>query len=199
MIRTMAGVMTACLLMCAGRMAAQPVRAVPRPPAQPPGPPRPEDGSAAPDGYAPIPQWLGQTHAALPVRTAAYAVETVAEGVNGAWFQFLPDGRMLVAEKNGRIRIVSQDGKLSSPLGGMPANMYTVGQSLYSVQPDRRFAAVATVISRSPVTLVEAPAAIENGSAAMSSKVESERHVEIESPESRSSYSSWSRAMSQRP
>jgi glucose/arabinose dehydrogenase len=72
-------------------------------------------------------------------------VETVAEGVNGAWFQFLPDGRMLVAEKNGRIRIVSQDGRLSSPPGGMPANMYAVGQSLYSVQPDRRFAANRTI------------------------------------------------------
>src|SRR5213079_94651 len=32
------------------------IRSVPRPPAQV-GPPKPEDGSAAPDGYAPIPQW----------------------------------------------------------------------------------------------------------------------------------------------
>src|SRR5215470_3759986 len=41
-----------------------PQRVIPRPPAQAPGPPRPEDGRAAPDGYAPIPEWLGQTRAA---------------------------------------------------------------------------------------------------------------------------------------
>jgi glucose/arabinose dehydrogenase len=116
---------------------AQTARVVPRPPAAA-GPPPGE--SATPDGYAPIPQWLGQTRAAAPAKTAAYDVETVAEGLNGGWFQFLPDGRPIVAEKNGRIRIVGKDGKLSAPLGGMPANMYTTGQSLYSVQPDRHFA-----------------------------------------------------------
>jgi glucose/arabinose dehydrogenase len=143
MHRRLLGIVVGVALGMAG-MSAQAPRVIPRPPA-PATPGAPAGESAAPDGYQPIPQWLGQTHAALPVRTAAYAVETVAEGVNGAWFQFLPDGRMLVAEKNGRIRIVSQDGKLSSPLGGMPANMYAVGQSLYSVQPDRRFAANRTI------------------------------------------------------
>jgi aldose sugar dehydrogenase len=133
-----------CLAVSAVGMSAQTARVVPRPPAQAQGA-QPPGESAAPDGYQPIPQWLGQTHAAAPARTAAYAVETVVEGVNGAWFQFLPDGRIIVAEKNGRIRIVGQDGKLSSPLGGMPSNMYAAGQSLYSVQPDRRFAANRTI------------------------------------------------------
>jgi glucose/arabinose dehydrogenase len=118
---------------------AQTARVVPRPPAQAPGT-QPPGESAAPDGYAPIPQWLGQTRASAPAKTVTYDVQTVAEGVNGAWFQFLPDGRPIVAEKNGRIRIVGKDGKLSAPLAGMPANMYTMGQSLYSVQPDRHFA-----------------------------------------------------------
>ena len=67
-----------------------------------PGPPRPEDGSAAPDGYAPMPQWLGQTRAPQPAKTAAYAVETVAEGLSGAFcFGFLPDGRIIVGERAG--------------------------------------------------------------------------------------------------
>jgi aldose sugar dehydrogenase len=121
-------------------MGAQTARVVPRPPAQAQGV-QPPGESAAPDGYQPIPQWAGQTHAPVPAKSAAYTVETVAEGVNGGWFQFLPDGRMLVAEKNGRLRIVGKDGKLSSPLTGMPSNMYAVGQSLYSAQPDRHFAA----------------------------------------------------------
>ena len=118
---------------------AQTARVVPRPPAQAPGA-QPPGESAAPDGYQPIPQWLGQTRAPCLRGPRDTHVQTVVEGVNGAWFQFLPDGRILVAEKNGRIRIVSQDGKLSGPLGGMPSNMYAVGQSLYSVQPDGHFA-----------------------------------------------------------
>ena len=125
-------------------MQAQTARVIPRPPAQAPGA-QPPGESAAPDGYQPIPQWLGQTRASVPARTAGYDVQTVVEGVNGAWFQFLPDGRILVAEKNGRIRIVSKDGKLSDPLGGMPSNMYAVGQTLYSVQPDSQFATNRTI------------------------------------------------------
>ena len=34
---------------------------------------------------------------------------------------FLPDRRMLISERAGRLRIASSDGHLSSPLGGMPA------------------------------------------------------------------------------
>src|SRR5437867_12596646 len=113
------------LLLAAGatEMAAQPARVAPRPPAQAPGPPKPEDGSAAPDGYAPIPEWLGQTRAPRPPKSAAYDVETVAVGFNGAFcFDFLPDGRIIVGERGGRIRIAGRDGKVSEPLGGMPPN-----------------------------------------------------------------------------
>jgi glucose/sorbosone dehydrogenase len=73
-----------CLAVGAARMVAQTARVIPRPPAPAPGPPKPEDGSAAPDGYAPIPEWLGQTRAPRPPKTAEYAVETVAEGLSGA-------------------------------------------------------------------------------------------------------------------
>src|SRR5438552_2756532 len=46
------------------------IKPVPRPPAQVPGQPPPGESAAA-DGYAPIPQWLGQTRAAvLPVASA---------------------------------------------------------------------------------------------------------------------------------
>ena len=113
---------------------------VPRPPAQAPGPPRPEDGSAAPDGYAPIPEWLGQTRAPRPEKTAAYAVETVAEGLAGAFcFDFLPDGRMIVGERAGRIRIVAKDGTIAEPLGGMPAELWAHGQGLTEAAGTRNF------------------------------------------------------------
>jgi aldose sugar dehydrogenase len=137
----------ACLLAWSSAAQAQPVRAVPRPPAQAPGPPRPEDGSAAPDGYAPLPEWLGQTRASRAAKTAAYDVETVAEGFAAAFcFSFLPDGRIIVGERPGRIRIVGKDGKVSEPIDGMPGNLFVRGgQGLYEVRPDRAFATNRTI------------------------------------------------------
>ena len=124
---------------------AQGIRPAPRPPAAPPGPPRAEDGSAAPDGYAPSPQWLGQTRAPVPSVTSRYAVATVAEGLSGAFcFSFLPDGRILVGERPGRIKIVGSDGKVSAPVEGLPANLYA-RQGLFEVRADRAFATNRTI------------------------------------------------------
>jgi glucose/arabinose dehydrogenase len=133
------GAGAACVLMSVA-LGAQ-TKTVPRPPAAP----APAGDSAAPDGYQPLPQWLGQTRAPSPAKTAAFTVETVATGTNGVGFQFLPDGRILLAERNGRIRIVAKDGTLSEPLTGMPADMAKAGQSLYSVECDKSFAANHTI------------------------------------------------------
>ena len=49
-------------------------------------------------------------------------VETVARGLENPWaVAFLPDGRMLVTERPGRIRVVNRNGELSPPLGNVPA------------------------------------------------------------------------------
>ncbi|HEX6103187.1 MAG TPA: PQQ-dependent sugar dehydrogenase [Alphaproteobacteria bacterium] len=48
-------------------------------------------------------------------------VTTVAAGLEHPWgLAVLPDGRMLVTEKPGRLRLVSADGTLSDPLAGAP-------------------------------------------------------------------------------
>jgi aldose sugar dehydrogenase len=53
-------------------------------------------------------------------------VETYAEGLAHPWgMAFLPDGRLLVTERPGRMRLVAKDGKLSPPLKGMPAVVST--------------------------------------------------------------------------
>ena len=49
------------------------------------------------------------------------AVDTVVEGLSHPWaIDFLPDGRMIVTERDGRLRIVAKGGKLGEPIGGLP-------------------------------------------------------------------------------
>jgi glucose/arabinose dehydrogenase len=125
---------------------AQAVPPVPRPAALPPGPVPPEVGSAAPDGYAPAPQWPGQTRAPQPAARSNFSVQMFADGLNGAFaFHFLPDGRVIVSERPGRIRIVGKDGKVSDPLEGLPPNLFAHGQGLYEILPDRAFASNRTL------------------------------------------------------
>ncbi|WP_306706387.1 PQQ-dependent sugar dehydrogenase [Azospirillum isscasi] len=52
---------------------------------------------------------------------AMVSVKTVASGLSHPWgLAFLPDGRMLVTEKDGRLRILAQDGSVSAPVKGVP-------------------------------------------------------------------------------
>ncbi|HTQ98435.1 MAG TPA: PQQ-dependent sugar dehydrogenase [Candidatus Acidoferrum sp.] len=137
MKKTLMLVAVSCLLTGTAALHAQNLKPAPRPPALAGGIPAGE--SAAPDGYAPLPMWLGQTRAPRPAKTSEYAVEVVAEGLNGAFsFNLLPDGRMLAAERSGHIRLIGKDGKISE-IEGLPANMYTKGQGLYEVRPDKAF------------------------------------------------------------
>lgn len=58
----------------------------------------------------------------------AAKVTDVARGLEHPWgLAFLPDGRMLVTERPGRLRIVARDGTLSEPLTGVPP-VYARGQ-----------------------------------------------------------------------
>ena len=79
--------------------------------------------------------------ASLPA-LAAPRVVTVAHGLVNPWsLAFLPDGRMLVTERPGRMRIVNADGKLGPPLPGLPAVVAEGQGGLLDVVLDPKFSA----------------------------------------------------------
>ncbi len=73
-------------------------------------------------------------------------VETVVSGLANPWaLAFLPDGRMLVTERAGRMRIATRDGKLSAPLAGVPKVQAQNQGGLLDVIVDRDFAKNGTI------------------------------------------------------
>ena len=56
-----------------------------------------------------------------PAFAADYEVETVAQGLEHPWsLAFLPDGRMLVTERAGRLRVIADGELLPEPVAGVP-------------------------------------------------------------------------------
>ncbi len=97
-----------------------------------------------------IAAWPASRDAAAQQRYPSSAgdllVETVAGGLEHPWgLAFLPDGRMLVTERAGRLRLVGADGKLSAPISGVP-NVAARGQGgLLDVVLDPGFAQNRTI------------------------------------------------------
>lgn len=71
---------------------------------------------------------------------------TVARGLSFPWsLAFLPDGRMLVTERPGRMRIVTMDGALGTPFTGLPPVLAEGEGGLLDVILDPRFKENATL------------------------------------------------------
>ena len=73
-------------------------------------------------------------------------VRTIARGLSNPWaLAFLPDGKMLVTERPGRMRIVTAEGQISPPLKGVP-DVWASGQGgLLDVVTDKSFAQNKTI------------------------------------------------------
>lgn len=101
---------------------------------------RPEE-TQAPEARGQTPAFPGQTRAPKLTTETAFQVVAVARGLESPWgLAFLPDGRMLVTERPGRMRIVTAAGAVSAPLNGVP-KVETGGQlGLFGLALDPQFA-----------------------------------------------------------
>jgi len=82
---------------------------------------------------APAPFAANTSPVAAPAAAAAPDTTAVRVTPVATFFQpwamvFLPDGRMLVTEKPGRMRLVTQAGTVSAPIAGLPPIAYSTGQ-----------------------------------------------------------------------
>ncbi len=66
------------------------------------------------------PAFPGQTRACSVTSGVAFDVVVVAKGLEQPWaVEPLPDGAFLITEKAGRLRIVSANGEIGEPIGGL--------------------------------------------------------------------------------
>ncbi|GBR37179.1 glucose sorbosone dehydrogenase [Neoasaia chiangmaiensis NBRC 101099] len=86
------------------------------------------------------PAFVGQTRAPYHA-TSPFHVTVLTDRLHAPWsLAFLPDGRMLVTEKPGALRIVDAQGRISGPVRNLPAVHYGGQVGLLDVALDRDFA-----------------------------------------------------------
>lgn len=121
------------------------------------GPGEGNAGTRAPDEARPVgavletrpplnaiakPAFQQQTRAPAIKTKTPFAARVVAHGFKRAWrITFLPDARMLVTEKSGRIRIVTQDGQVGAAITGVPRVLNFSDAGFFDIVLDPDFAA----------------------------------------------------------
>jgi glucose/arabinose dehydrogenase len=123
--------------------------------AAPPGPPPAPAVAPAPgqpletrprNGTTYEPAFAGQTRIAGVDSQQKLDVQVVAKGLTSPWaVELLPDGRFLVTERGGNLRIVAADGTVSAPVQGLPAVLAGGQGGLLDVALDPDFARNKTI------------------------------------------------------
>jgi glucose/arabinose dehydrogenase len=86
------------------------------------------------------PAWTMDLPARFRSEAYALSLSQFARGLDHPWgMAFLPDGRLLVTERAGRLRIVGSDGRVSAPLAGLPPIMASGQGGLLDVAIDPQF------------------------------------------------------------
>jgi len=103
-------------------------------------------------------------------------VTAIAEGLEHPWgLAFLPDGRMLVTERPGRLRFVGKDGALSEPIAGVPA-VHAKGQGgLLDVILDPEFTQNSVIY----LSYAERGEGDENGTAVARARLDGNRLADV--------------------
>ena len=92
------------------------------------------------------PAFSGQTRIASARTNTAYSGKSIATGLSRPWaVTSMPDGRLLITQKEGNMRIATTEGVLSAPITGLPA-VNSAGQGgLLDVLVDPQFASNRTL------------------------------------------------------
>ncbi|MFM6992841.1 MAG: PQQ-dependent sugar dehydrogenase [Rhodoferax sp.] len=89
---------------------------------------------------------LGAALSAASASAQAVRAQTVASGLENPWsLAFLPDGRFLVTERSGRLRVIETSGKTGAPVAGLPTVAAGRQGGLLDVALDADFAANRTL------------------------------------------------------
>lgn len=103
-------------------------------------------------------------------------ITTVASGLVHPWsLAFLPNGRMLVTERPGRLRYVDSKGNLSEPIGGVPIVYAERQGGLLDVVPDPDFATNSTIY----LSFAEAAGDGTNGTAVARARLDGMQLVDL--------------------
>jgi glucose/arabinose dehydrogenase len=111
-----------------------------------------------------------------PSGETAVSVTTVADGLAHPWsLAFLPDGRMLVTERPGRLRYVDAKGALSAPIANVPAVFAERQGGLLDVVLDPDFGTNSTIY----LSYAEAAEDGTNGTAVARAKLDGMRLADV--------------------
>ncbi|WP_296815555.1 PQQ-dependent sugar dehydrogenase [Brevundimonas sp.] len=117
-VRLAAVLVAGCLTGCDRDEEPQPA---PQPPAQQEPVQRPPVESRPPNAAGQQPAFEGQTRVPSVETERELRVETVASGLEHPWaLAQMPNGRWLVTERPGRLRVILPGGRVSEPIRGLP-------------------------------------------------------------------------------